>query len=286
MDKQTLLDNLETIEQRLLDDVGTAYNEKGANHGNARLVSWREMAKKFLQEHLPITVPKLDEIHAKSTSLLPKTNEDAYSYFLRSQGEKYTIFFLSLMADIKNGSYNLTSQDIIVKKLFHEQVFASTATATMVKKATQTKSKKVFIVHGHNNEVKERTARFIHKLGFDPIILHEQASGGSTTIIEKIEEYSDTTDFAIVLYTADDLGEVKAQAESGNLKARARQNVVFEHGLLIGKLGRKNVVPLVADGIEIPNDISGVVYVRDGWEMKIAQEMKKAGYEIDLNKLF
>lgn len=78
----------------------------------------------------------------------------------------------------------------------------------------------------------------------EPIIPHEQASGGSTTIIEKIEEYSDTADLAIVLYTADDLGETKVLAESGTLQARARQNFVFEHGLLIGKLTRKNSASL------------------------------------------
>ena len=43
--------------------------------------------------------------------------------------------------------------------------------------------------------------------------------------------------------------------------ARARQNVVFEHGYLIAKLGRKNVCALVRDNIEVPNDISGIVYV-------------------------
>jgi predicted nucleotide-binding protein len=80
------------------------------------------------------------------------------------------------------------------------------------------------------------------------------------------------------------LGGIK-EAEHSALKPRARQNVVFEHGLLIGKLGRENVVPLVADDIEIPNDISGVVYVRDDWQKAIAKEMKKAGYEIDFNKV-
>jgi len=31
------------------------------------------------------------------------------------------------------------------------------------------------------------------------------------------------------------------------LKPRARQNVVFEHGYLMGKIGRKNVCALVKD---------------------------------------
>ncbi|TBR41620.1 hypothetical protein CBF23_009685 [Marinomonas agarivorans] len=145
------------------------------------------------------------------------------------------------------------------------------------------KNNKVFIVHGHDGEAKVRTARFLEKLGFEAIILHEQASGGKT-IIEKIEEYSDVG-FAIVLYTPDDVGSVKTDV--GQLKARARQNVVFEHGYLMGKIGRENVVPLVTEGVELPNDISGMVYIsNENWDVDVAREMKAAGYGIDMNKLF
>ena len=57
----------------------------------------------------------------------------------------------------------------------------------------------VFIVHGHDDLAKTETARFVEKLGFTAIILHEQASGGKT-IIEKIEAYANIG-FGIVLYT-------------------------------------------------------------------------------------
>jgi predicted nucleotide-binding protein len=145
--------------------------------------------------------------------------------------------------------------------------------------------KAVFIVHGHDNEAKLRTARFIVKLGFNPIILHEQPSSGKT-IIEKIECYSNVG-FGIVLYTPCDVGSVKN--DTLELKNRARQNVVFEHGFLIGKIGRENVCALVKEDIETPNDISGVVYIKmdseGGWQFQIAQEMKRSGYEIDMNRL-
>jgi predicted nucleotide-binding protein len=143
----------------------------------------------------------------------------------------------------------------------------------------------VFIVHGHDEAAKTKTARFIEKLGLKPIILHEQASG-SKTVIEKIEAYSNAG-FGIVLYTACDVG-AKAE-ENPKYRSRARQNVVFEHGFLIGKIGRENVCALVKDEIETPNDISGVVYVKmddeDAWHLKIARELRNSGYEIDMNKL-
>lgn len=146
---------------------------------------------------------------------------------------------------------------------------------------TEFNTNQVFIVHGHDELAKTEVARFIEKLGFEAIILHEQVSAGQT-IIEKIESYSNVG-FGIVLYTACDVGNTKNNMD--NLNFRARQNVVFEHGFLIGKLGRKNVTALVKDTIETPNDISGVVYIsmEGEWKLSIAKEMKNSGYSIDYN---
>lgn len=145
---------------------------------------------------------------------------------------------------------------------------------------------KVFIVHGRDEKTKLEVARFIEKLGFQPIILSEQASNGKT-IIEKIEDCSDVG-FGIVLYTPCDVGYLKGM--ESEKKTRARQNVVFEHGYLVAKLGREKVCALVKDDTELPNDISGVVYIpicdEEGWKIKLAKEMKNAGYSIDLNLLY
>lgn len=140
---------------------------------------------------------------------------------------------------------------------------------------------KVFIVHGHDDLLKNQVARFIEKLGLGAIILHEQASSGNT-IIEKIEEHSNVG-FGIVLYTACDIGAKKEK--NPNLQDRARQNVVFEHGYLIGKIGRRNVCALVKGNIEKPNDISGVVYIstNEEWKLSLSKELRNSGYEIDMN---
>ncbi|MDX7759167.1 nucleotide-binding protein [Aeromonas hydrophila] len=143
--------------------------------------------------------------------------------------------------------------------------------------------RKVFIVHGRDNEAKQEVSRFIEKLGLETIILHEQASAGMT-IIEKIERYSNDADFALVLYTACDHGR-GVHESNVRPKNRARQNVVFEHGYLMAKLGRENVCPLVKGDIETPNDISGVVYVNmdpfGAWKAEVAKELKACGYAIN-----
>lgn len=142
--------------------------------------------------------------------------------------------------------------------------------------------RKVFIVHGRDNEAKQEIARFIEGIGLEAIILHEQASSGMT-IIEKIERYSNDADFALVLYTPCDLGRGVHETNMYP-RNRARQNVVFEHGYLMAKLGRENVCALVKGDVETPNDISGVVYVafdaQGAWKAEVAKELIACGYEI------
>lgn len=86
------------------------------------------------------------------------------------------------------------------------------------------------------------------------------------------------------MFTGDDYGRAKAQNDD---KLRARQNVVFEAGYFIGKLGRNHIVILSDSGIEIPSDLAGVVYTNtDNWKVDLLKELKAMGYSVDFNKLF
>ena len=157
------------------------------------------------------------------------------------------------------------------------------ASITPAETATKSKTNKVFIVHGHDTAVRAEVELLVKKLGYEPIVLFKQASGGKT-IIEKLEEETNSVDFAIILYTACDFGRDKGISKE---QPRARQNVVFEHGYLSAKLGRNHVCALVEPGIEVPSDLAGVVYIQlsGPWEYMTAKEMKQAGLDVDLNKL-
>ena len=152
----------------------------------------------------------------------------------------------------------------------------------------QTLSDKIFIVHGHNEEMKQSSARFLEKIDLKPIILHEQPNKGRT-IIEKFSDYSDVS-FAVILISADDVAYAKND-KIENANFRARQNVILELGFFLGKIGRENVVVIYEDGenIEIPSDYQGVLYVpydkNGNWKLAIAKELKAIGYKIDGNKL-
>lgn len=141
---------------------------------------------------------------------------------------------------------------------------------------------KVFIVHGHDENLKIRLARLIEQQGIEPIILHEQDNLGKT-IIEKIEHYGKSVGAAIVLFTPDDTGKSNKETEYRN---RARQNVIFEAGYFLGYLGRDRIIPLVSDiNIELPGDLQGVVYAGEMWQFKVIQELKAMGFDVDMNKI-
>ena len=141
---------------------------------------------------------------------------------------------------------------------------------------------KVFVVHGHDGELKEKVARRLEQQDIEAIILSEQVNRGRT-IIEKIEAYSDVHR-AIALFTQDDIGAAKEEKE--NQKYRARQNVVFEAGYFMGYLGRENVILIADENVEIPGDLSGMVYTtKDNWEFELLKELNAIGMKIDMNKL-
>jgi predicted nucleotide-binding protein len=145
--------------------------------------------------------------------------------------------------------------------------------------------RRVFVVHGHDEGLKEAVARFLAALDLEPVILHEQPNQGRT-IIEKFEGSSDV-DFAVVLMTPDDHGY--AAGDPASARPRARQNVVLELGFFIAALGRQKVCALHSGDLELPSDFSGILYVpidRAGaWKLVLAREIKSSGIEIDLNKV-
>lgn len=161
------------------------------------------------------------------------------------------------------------------------------AAATRTRTATRTRrgSRRIFVAHGHDDAARESIARFLDRLELIPIVLKDQPSAGRTTI-EKFEDESDVG-FAVVLLTPDDVGALATPPRK--LQPRARQNVIFELGYLAGALGRRHVIALVKDDVEIPSDYQGVIFIpfdtNDGWRLKVAQELRAGGLSIDLNKV-
>jgi predicted nucleotide-binding protein len=147
------------------------------------------------------------------------------------------------------------------------------------------KTNSVFLVHGHDEGAKHSVARFLEQLGIAPVILQEQINRGMT-VIEKFEDFASRAGFAVVLMTPDDFGYPSGREQ--DKQSRPRQNVVLELGYFAARLGRSKTLVLTKGEIEMPSDVFGLVYERmdnnQGWKMRLAQELKSAGFPVDLNK--
>ena len=146
---------------------------------------------------------------------------------------------------------------------------------------------KVFIVYEHDESSRDELELMLRRWGLDPIILSRELPKGRT-LIEALEHYIDTVKYGIVLATPDDIG-YKNDCESQK-KYRARQNVVFELGMLYAKLGRRNVSVLIKKTndleMEQPSDIDGIIYI--DYQNNVSEKMdvikrslKESGYTIN-----
>jgi len=158
----------------------------------------------------------------------------------------------------------------------------------IIKKDKTKLSDKIFIVHGHDEEMKQAAARTVEKIGLVPIILHEQLNKGRT-IIEKFENYADVN-FALILLSPDDIAYPKSKSPKDK-RFRARQNVIFELGFFVGKLERKHVFILFREeeNFEIPSDYLNICYTpydnNVQWRFDLIGELNSCGYNVDANKL-
>lgn len=146
---------------------------------------------------------------------------------------------------------------------------------------------KVFIVHGHDTELKNDTELFLKSINLDPIVLHRQLDEG-LTVIEKFEKHSEVT-YAIILLTPDDIGfpisEIKKTEIERAIEYRARQNVIFEFGFFVGKLHRKKVCCIYKEGVTLPSDLGGLIYKKVNKSVEevglfLMQELKNAGLPV------
>ena len=238
---------------------------------------------KLLAENVTSSSAKFEAWHTKAERfLIAKYGKDSYEHNKFRQ----TSFSLLLWTfDTPDRAFIEACQDGLstTQAIFQTYLDELKEKGTIPpKRISDTDSFKVFIVHGHDGELKEAVARTIEKQGIMAIILSEQTNTGKT-IIEKFEAYSDVSG-AICLFTADDTGKKKSAKDD---LPRARQNVVFETGYFMGKLGRDHVVILADKGVEIPSDLSGVVYTdTNNWRLELLKELNAIGYSIDFNKLF
>jgi predicted nucleotide-binding protein len=157
---------------------------------------------------------------------------------------------------------------------------------TKSKEVVSASNNKVFIVYGHDNECREQLELLLRRMKLEPVILQNLPIAGDT-IIEKLEANIDVR-YACVLLTPDDEGHPVHQPKEKKL--RARQNVILELGMFLVRLGRKRVAILHKGSLELPSDISGLIYIRfnkrvDEVKERLGAELQEAGFPINIKDL-
>lgn len=201
----------------------------------------------------------------------------------KSLGEKIA----DLYKDIDNKTHRLDSIIERLELIPLSNLSASFSAADEPFQSSPSKSKKVFVVHGHDDIAKTNLEVFLHEIGLEPVVLHRQADEG-LTIIEKFEKHSDVG-YAFILLTPDEISYLKSEESKDekdrSIEFRARQNVIFEFGYFIGKLGRSRVCCLYTGDVSLPSDVNGMIYKKftnsiEEVAYSVLKDLKASGYAI------
>ena len=216
----------------------------------------------------------LRSLFGDGSAQMSMLNEAGNVRVLRNGPDKFTLCQSYILGALKAG------QSVLENDVFGELADAGPS-------GPGTKSKRVFIVHGHDDRAKAELEALLTELGLEPIVLHRQPDEGQT-VIEKFEKHSDVG-YAFVLLTPDEVAYLAAQealSDEDRIKERrARPNVIFEFGFFVGRLGRRSVCCLHTGGVALPSDVHGLVYksyVESIEEVaySITKELKARGYQL------
>ena len=248
--------------KEIIEEIDTL-EDQGVTSSSVEFQAWRSKTERFLRK-----------------------NYGENSYEVEEFKKLYFTLTFAFGSTPHSDWVNACKKDLeICKKVFGEylaEIVEDNSLSIPEEQNNPSDFSKIFVVHGHDEALKQSVARLIEKQNIEAIILSEQANKGKT-IIEKLEENSDVG-CAICLFTADDTGKANKETD---YQARARQNVVLEAGYFMGKLGRGNVIFIAEPNIEMPSDLQGVVYTSmNSWQIDLLKELKGMGYCIDFNKAF
>jgi predicted nucleotide-binding protein len=147
--------------------------------------------------------------------------------------------------------------------------------------------RRVFVVSGEDDEMKQAVTGALAKLGFVPVVLCEEPSQGRK-IVERFTDYADVG-FAVVLLSPDDYVFGRNEAPTKR-KLRPMQNVDFQLGFLLGKLGKDNVLVFFRerDGFEGPSFEGLKISAfddRDSWKLSLIRELTNCGFSVDADRI-
>jgi predicted nucleotide-binding protein len=254
--------------QRLLDQIPEI---RSRGHSSPEISTWQGNVKIVLSE-----------LYGEDSLIFKEFDGIWFSPIMIYSGQPESDFVMALNSGLDHARGFLHSRISDLQESVGLEIQGSSGDSAVFSQS----SRRIFVVHGHDHGNKEMVARFLGGLDLEPVVLHEQADQGKT-IIEKFEAHASDVRCAVVILTADDIASSKATPEQKEF--RARQNVILELGFFVGKLGRDRTFALVENGVTLPSDIHGLVYIpldAGGWKLHLVRELKAAGLQVDANRVF
>jgi hypothetical protein len=191
-----------------------------------------------LEQYIGASIKELEKIQ--------KDCPDSFSYHLTQDCPPYRIYIADRESSSPRGIlvFAGAATETTMMPSFHvsnfmESPFQSVYTDAIRWMGLQL-SRKVFVIHGHNEAHHRELVELLQGFGVEPVVLVDQVGGGAVTVMEKFEQRATPCSFAIALFTPDDL-----VVKDGEESAQPRLNVSFEVGWFCKHLGRHRVVLLV-----------------------------------------
>lgn len=256
---------------RVLRETGENVDESTHDEWKRELERWHALTAAALESAYTTSAPRDEFLDAAQGFIFRRVNQPLFET-IRHRNEA-----------TEGGLNTLKS---LRERL--EYTPGPSAETTRPEEVQPTKSRKVFLVHGRDEGLREQVARVLDRLAFKPIILTEHPNQGKT-LIEKFEAKALDVGFAVVLLTPDDWGRGPEEADFPPEPTRPRLNVILELGYFMGRLSRAHIAALYRPGTELPSDIHGLAYLEidaaGAWRYKLAEELRAAGYDVDFNRL-
>jgi predicted nucleotide-binding protein len=149
--------------------------------------------------------------------------------------------------------------------------------------------RRIFVISGADDEMTHALTGALSRLSLTPLVMCEEPSQGKKIVENFSTDYADVA-FAVVLLSPDDFVYAKNEAATKR-KLRPRQEVVFELGFLLGKLGRSNVLVLEREckNFDSPTVFEGMKVTafddRDSWKLALIRELTNCGYNVDPDRI-
>jgi len=213
----------------LREIVERASQDRNFNAADERLSRWKSRTVRLLSEKVnSIEGKKFEDTRLRSWSMFSHLED------IQSEADLYGAFLQSLMEELSEHSEDYFSIPI-----------SSEEKATIPKSPKSTSPKKVFVVHGRNDKLRESMFNFLRALGLNPVEWSQaiQATQKASPYIGEILDIAFGQARAIiVMFSGDDEARLLKEFWGENdpvyekeSTPQSRPNVIFEAGMAMGR---------------------------------------------------